>query len=56
MSYPKRSQWEIDELNERKRHVLWLVEHGASIVSVSEETGIPSDKIRDWVRYSSGTA
>jgi len=52
---PKRgtsplSDWERAERDERMRHALWLVGHGASMTVVAAECGIRYETLRTRVR------
>lgn len=44
------SDWERAERDERMRHALWLVAHGASVSAVASECGLPYDALRRRAR------
>lgn len=45
-----RSDWELAEAAERRRHAVWLVRHGAERAEVVREMGVSFDKLNHWVR------
>lgn len=44
------SDWERAERDERRRHALWLLDHGATMAAVAAEMGVSYETVRQWRR------